>query len=382
MATLLRFQLQHVTVVVFSFLNLVKVANSLAVPQPVKNPTPRRSTGTRDEEYNYHHELSADLLAKNQKRHEAAVQGCESIYPFRFTKEDFDSDKIGPVTEWEQFSFFKPDDDDQDSAAFDDEWPRHPFGSQDLARISQQPLLTKEECALLMEEVDEKSSREEWMEGGSRYGTPDDRVGALMPLERLPKSYELINERILPRLFSNICSSTGFGCLQDPSSLRLGGARIVKYDAAAGQVELGFHRDFLLLTANLALNNPDTDFTDGGTIVEAVSSKPIRLDTGHALLHPGDVRHAAAPITSGKRYVLVLFIMDANTIPHDRYLAEYGERAMMLACQEEDMDGKNYLLSKAAQLYSDAFKSGGRMDRGIFPWFYHRAGAGAHKDVA
>jgi hypothetical protein len=291
------------------------------------------------------------------------------LYPFPFTQEDFQEPSS---TEWKQFAF--PD-------SRQDEWPRPPFTQQDLARISQQPLLTKEECEFLINEAEQVISdgkKQEWMEGGSRYGTPDDRVGALMPLERLPKAFDLINKEILPRIFSSICSTSAFECLQDPSTLRLGGARIVRYDAQAGQVELGFHRDFLLLTANIALNDPHQDFENGGTIVEAVSPDPIRLERGHALLHPGDVRHAANPITAGRRYVLVLFILDTNAIPHDRYLAEYGERAMMLACQEqENMDGKQYLLSKAAQFYSDALKCGGRMDRGIFPWFYYQAGASA-----
>ena len=360
MLMLRKITLERVLICIMCALHLIWAVESLAVPQQV-NPTTITTTNTNSDIINpkkspsaYQDELSPEVLENNQKRHVAAVHGCEKMYSFRFTKEDFD--KAAVDTEWKKYSF-------PETTSEQDEWPRPPFGWQDLARISQQPLLSAKECALLMDEVEDtlRQSSREWMEGGSRFGTPDDRVGSLMPLERLPKSCDLISQQLLPRIFSSICSSTAFDCLNDPSTLRLGGARIVRYDADAGQVELGFHRDFLLLTANIALNNPHEDFTDGGTIVEAVSPSPIRLETGHALLHPGDVRHAAAPISSGKRYVLVLFIIDTKTIPHDRYLAEYGERAMMLASQESDLDGKQYLLSKAAQMYSDAYKCGGRM---------------------
>ena len=86
------------------------------------------------------------------------------------------------------------------------------------------------------------------------------------------------------------------------------------------------HRDGLLVTANIALNSNE-EYTGGGTVIEELvlqgdtessdttrSAMPIRLDQGHVLLHPGGVRHCGAPITSGIRYVLVLFIMD-KTIP-------------------------------------------------------------------
>ena len=168
-------------------------------------------------------------------------------------------------------------------------------------------------------------------------------------------------------------------CANHPSDLRIGGARVVRYDAAAGQVELGMHRDFLTLTVNIALNEP-TEFEGGGTIVEALSEKPIRLHRGHALIHPGDVRHAGSTITSGSRYVLVLFLMSKKIIPHDRYLGEWAERCMGIAansCVEE----KESWLKTAAKYYADAYTMGGRIDRGLFPWFYQRAGLGYSKST-
>ena len=288
------------------------------------------------------------------------MHNTENMYPWHnFTDSDFKN----AVKRWDKYSH-DHEDEDYDHALHQ---PRHPFGFEDLARVSCQPLLTPEECQVLIDEADginEHKRSIEWMVGGARYGTPSDRVGALMPLERLPKSFQLINEQLLPRIFASVVEA--FECCADhPSDLRLGGARVVRYDAAEGQVELGMHRDFLALTVNIALNDP-TEFEGGGTIVEALSKSPIRLKRGHALIHPGDVRHAGTSITSGSRYVLVLFLMSKTIIPHDRYLGEWAGQCMNLA-MDCHIDEKESWLRTAAQYYADAYTLGGRIDRGCFP---------------
>lgn len=317
--------------------------------------------------------LSPHTITMNKERHESAVAACENLYPwYNFTDSDFEDAGPSIVEDWEEYSH------DYEHENYDHALhkPSFPFGLDDLARVSRRPLLTPTECQVLIDEADgmnEDIKDGKWIEGGARYGTPDDRVGALMPLERLPKSFELINEQLLPRIFASVVKA--FDCCADhPSNLRIGGARVVRYDAAAGQVELGMHRDFLALTANIALNDP-SEFEGGGTVVEALSKKPIRLQKGHALIHPGDVRHAGSSITSGSRYVLVLFLMSKTIIPHDRYLGEWAERCMGIAATSSP-DEKESWLRTAAKYYSDAYTMGGRIDRGLFPWFYHRAGLG------
>ena len=77
------------------------------------------------------------------------------------------------------------------------------------------------------------------------------------------------------------------------------------------------------MTVNIALNRPD-DYTGAGTLIEALepaavldaepveglrgSDGAVRLPKGHALVHPGNARHAGAAIRSGVRWVLVCFI--------------------------------------------------------------------------
>ena len=317
--------------------------------------------------------LSSNTIAMNKERHESAVLACEDQYPWHnFTEKDFEDARPSIVDDWEEYSH-DYENDDYDHALHK---PNFPFGLHDLARVSREPLLTPEECQILIDEADsmnENMKEGQWIEGGARYGTPDDRVGALMPLERLPKSFELINEQLMPRISASVHKA--FDCCADhPSDLRIGGARVVRYDAAAGQVELGMHRDFLALTVNIALNDP-TEFEGGGTVVEAYSKTPIRLPKGHGLIHPGDVRHAGSSITSGSRYVLVLFLMSKTIIPHDRYLGEWAERCMGIAATSTP-DEKEGWLRIAAKYYADAYTMGGRIDRGLFPWFYHRAGLG------
>ena len=195
----------------------------------------------------------------------------------------------------------------------------HPFGQSDLARVSLDPILLPEECQEIMHEVDNYYWG--WSTSASRYGTPADRVGSMLKLEALSRTYSLVNFELLPRLFPAIVNA--FPSLEtSPENLRLGDCRVVKYDASEGKVELGMHRDGLLVTANIVLN-PIEEYTGGGTVIEDLilqgdmessdtSAMSILLDQGHVLLHPGDVRHCGAPITSGIRYVLVLFIMDKS----------------------------------------------------------------------
>jgi hypothetical protein len=310
---------------------------------------------------NHHvHPLSPSSIefVRNMEMHKEAIDRSENLfYGFDF---DFDEDVPQPTMEWHKYSFPGPE-----NYPGTDATPPPPMAMHDLARVSLQPFLTAEECASIIDEAETMGKYFGTWSSQARYGTPIDRVGAILPLEELSTSYTLIQFELLPKLFSNLC--TTFDCLKDSqSTLRLGGARLVRYDADAGQVELGFHRDGLLLTANIALNDQE-EYTGGGTIIEALSateskSSAVRLPMGHVLVHPGDVRHCGAPITSGKRYVLVLFLMDKEIVPHDRYCAEQGERDMALVRNTSDAVEKERLLASAAKHFSDAIRCGARID--------------------
>lgn len=79
----------------------------------------------------------------------------------------------------------------------------------------------------------------------------------------------------------------------------------VKY-AHLEQNDLPLHRDATALSFNVLLNSPH-HFSGGGTFIEA-DDHTYCLEIGDALVHSGSLRHAAARVTSGHRFVLVAFV--------------------------------------------------------------------------
>lgn len=233
-----------------------------------------------------------------------------------------------------------------------------PFQSTDLARVSQTPILTPDECNDIISESE--AHYWGWGTSNERYGTPSHRVGYMIKLEDLSFTYTFVNFELLPRLFPAIVSAYPH-VVTSPENLRLGGCRIVKYDASEGRVELGLHRDGLLITANIALNDLNA-YDGGGTIVEGVN-EPIKLSMGHVLLHPGDVKHGGAPITSGVRYALVSFIFDATIVPHEKYcqdrMSRDVEAARLIPIDDVSrMEEREGLLMSATKHCADAYSFG------------------------
>ena len=69
-------------------------------------------------------------------------------------------------------------------------------------------------------------------------------------------------------------------------------------DGNGAQVDLPLHQDGSLVSFNVLLN-PAAEFEGGGTFFEATATTHL-IEQGDALFHCGGLRHAAAPITSGK----------------------------------------------------------------------------------
>ena len=220
--------------------------------------------------------------------------------------------------------------------------PPIPFGSDDLARISLAPLLSRAKCDALITAVVEDERG--WLrDQHDRYGTSSKRLPARFqildvvgsrPMARSQAVCDLLNEVCdIPRLAAVVHGLFGgtAGFAERVPGLHLKFARIVKYDAALGEVELGFHQDGPLITCNIALNSPD-EYEGGGTILKALQQganldreppagvlrheegvgTAVVLPAGHALVHPGQVLHAGAPIHSGVRWLLGLFFDGAE----------------------------------------------------------------------
>ena len=248
-----------------------------------------------------------------------------------------------------------------------DATPPAPFGYGELAGVSRTPLLTPAECAALVTEADFDSA---WCSGGrnAQYAA---RAGSSVSVVQLPTALRLVNERLLPALLPAIGDAfpTAF---RDVSSLRLQEARLVKYNASAGQTELGMHRDGPVVTASVALNSPD-EYCGGGTLIEALGrarwgagaheaadpSVAFRPGRGCVVLHPGNVRHGGAPISSGVRYILVCFFFDRSTVDHDRLCLLRANALLNRALKANK--GSSYaadLLAAAAREFGNSLRCG------------------------
>ena len=249
-----------------------------------------------------------------------------------------------------------------------DATPPAPFGDGELARVSRTPLLTPAECTALVAEADRQD--DSWC-SGSRTAQYAARAGSSISVTQLPTALRLVNERLLPALLPAIGDAfpTAF---RDVSSLRLQEARLVKYNASAGQTELGMHRDGPIVTASVALNAPD-EYDGGGTLIEALGgagrdegaqgaadpSAAFRPSSGCVVLHPGNVRHGGAPISSGVRYILVCFFFDRATVDHDRLCLLRANSFLKRALNANK--GSSYaadLLTAAAREFGNSLRCG------------------------
>ena len=71
-------------------------------------------------------------------------------------------------------------------------------------------------------------------------------------------------------------------------------------------------------------------------------------------------------ISSGVRYVLVCFVMDAYTVEHDRFCHQRGEEQMAhaLASTAAGSPARRSALMRASRHFADAYACGSRIDDG------------------
>ncbi|CAM9359439.1 unnamed protein product, partial [Ectocarpus fasciculatus] len=86
---------------------------------------------------------------------------------------------------------------------------------------------------------------------------------------------------------------------------------VVKYDMK-GQKYLPEHQDSSRLTFNIALSEPGSDFSGGGSRF-VLSGRTVLNAKGSMLLHESGLFHAGKEITSGTRYILIGFVNVRNS---------------------------------------------------------------------
>lgn len=170
-----------------------------------------------------------------------------------------------------------------------------------LVHVSKAPLFSPEECQAIIDECEERAAKVGWAtKRHFAYPTTD------VPLKELPRTLEWFNEKLQERIYP--CLASNFAqALPDSSKLKVVDAFIVKYDADGGQTQLKPHRDGSVVSFNVALN-PSSEFEGGGTYFKGLDDG-LRIEQGHIVTHASNVLHGGHPITSGKRYILVSFVI-------------------------------------------------------------------------
>lgn len=170
-----------------------------------------------------------------------------------------------------------------------------------LLHKTRSPVLTREECQRIVNEAEHVASMVEWTR--NRHGnfpTTD------LPIVELPETLDFLRLALVERIYPML--QTQFGMyLPDPSKLRVADGFVVKYDAEGGQKELKPHRDGSVLSFNIALN-PAHEFEGGGTWFASLD-RSIKIDQGEIVSHASGLLHGGHGITSGKRYILVAFVI-------------------------------------------------------------------------
>ncbi len=170
-----------------------------------------------------------------------------------------------------------------------------------LIHKTKNQIFTANECDNIIAEAEHVASMSEWTKNRhGNYPTTD------LPLVELPETLKFLRLALVERIYPMLQAQYGM-FLPDPTKLRLADGFVVKYDAAGGQRELKPHRDGSVVSFNIALN-PAHEFEGGGTWFASLDDA-IKIDQGEIVSHSSALLHGGHGITSGKRYILVGFVI-------------------------------------------------------------------------
>lgn len=208
---------------------------------------------------------------------------------------------------------------------------RRPDRSKDPDRVASLPLFSPEASAALLADAKSIAKDQGVTDRGVRLPTDDVLVAKLPTASRLLVQQAIV-ETLVPfakRHYPHLASKLAAHPIPPSGNLF-----IVRY-SGAGRTGLKVHQDDTALTFNCCLS-PQGGFTGGGTYfpasmagvgssqlarsgvgsclkpsapssLGAVDGLLVKPPPGYCLLHPGNLRHAGSPITSGERFILVGF---------------------------------------------------------------------------
>ena len=216
----------------------------------------------------------------------------ESKLPFILREDDIHDNQggIGVITALEENSY-----------SSNDYTSLIPHESGYLLHKTSIQVFSSLECQSIIEEAERVALEMGWTTNRhGNYPTTD------IPIVELPNTMKFLRKALVQRVYPLL--RTQFGeYLPAPQNLRVADGFIVKYDAEGGQSELKPHRDGSVLSFNIALN-PSTEFEGGGTWFNSLSES-VKIDEGEMVSHASGVLHGGHAITSGKRYILVAFVI-------------------------------------------------------------------------
>ena len=176
--------------------------------------------------------------------------------------------------------------------------------------VTVQPVISEEECNNLISEAREtifKGLEEEGalQQDGERQPT-NSQLGEAR-VSQMPRAKEWLRAALHERFFPILQSRFGIPI----DELTLNDALIIGYGYfGGGALSQPVHRDSSLLSLHVALSSPSSfDPDGGGTFFEGLpaDSSVIKTEQGHVICHAGGVPHAGRGISSGERWILVLF---------------------------------------------------------------------------
>ena len=164
------------------------------------------------------------------------------------------------------------------------------------------PILTREECQMMINEAERKAQDMGWTTTRhGNYPTTD------LPIVELPQTLDFLRLALVERIYPLLRTQFGEFLPDGGKNLRVADGFIVKYDADGGQTELRPHRDGSVLSFNVALN-PASEYEGGGTWFQSLDN-PVRIDQGEIVTHSSSLLHGGHGITSGRRYIMVCFVI-------------------------------------------------------------------------
>ena len=177
-----------------------------------------------------------------------------------------------------------------------------PYHNGHLVHRTKIPIFTPQECQAMIDEAEQKAYEMGWTTTRhGNYPTTD------LPIVELARTQNFLKEALVERIYPLLRTQFGHFLPDGGKNLRVADGFVVKYDADGGQTELKPHRDGSVLSFNIALNSMN-EFEGGGTWFHSLDDA-VKIDQGDVVTHSSSLLHGGHGITSGKRYIMVCFVI-------------------------------------------------------------------------